>query len=67
DILSQDPRNPRDKSQKKDGVELGFFLHDFDAHFVVHGDVVTVLELQTGKTMHKKERRASPKRIGLTR
>ncbi|MFI5346840.1 MAG: tRNA (N6-threonylcarbamoyladenosine(37)-N6)-methyltransferase TrmO [Elusimicrobiota bacterium] len=67
DVLSQDLRNPRDKSQKKDGVELGFFLHDFDAHFVVHGDLVTVLELQTGKTMHKKERRTSPKRVALSR
>ena len=67
DILSQDLRNPRDKSQKKDGVELGFFLHDFDAHFVVRDGVATVLELQTGNTMHKKERRASPKRVTLKR
>jgi tRNA-Thr(GGU) m(6)t(6)A37 methyltransferase TsaA len=67
DILSQDLRNPRDKSQGKDGVELGFFLHDFDAHFVVHGGVATVLELQTGNTMHKKERRRPPKRVALAR
>lgn len=67
DVLSQDLRNPRDKSQRKDGVELGFFLHDFDAHFTVRGGVVTVLELQTGRTMHKKERRTPPKRVGLTR
>jgi tRNA-Thr(GGU) m(6)t(6)A37 methyltransferase TsaA len=26
DILSQDVRNPRDKSQMKDGLELGFFM-----------------------------------------
>lgn len=67
DILCQDLRNPRDKSQKKDGVELGFFLHDFDAHFVVREGTVTVLELQTGKAMHKKERRRPPKRVGLAR
>lgn len=67
DILSQDLRNPRDKSQGKDGVELGFFLHDFDAHFAVHGGTVTVLELQTGGTMHKKERRKAPKRVALAR
>lgn len=67
DILSQDLRNPRDKSQGKDGVELGFFLHDFDAHFVVRGGTATVLELQTGGAMHKKERRASPKRVALPR
>src|ERR1035437_3718113 len=35
DILSQDLRNPRDGSQLKDGIELCFFLHDFDAHYVV--------------------------------
>lgn len=67
DILSQDLRNPRDKSQMKDGVELGFFLHDFDAHYVVREGTATVLELQTGTTMHKKERRASPKRVALSR
>lgn len=67
DILSQDLRNPRDKSQKKDGVELGFFLHDFDAHYMVRDGTATVLELQTGNTMHKKERRTPPKKITLAR
>ena len=67
DILSQDPRNPRDKSQLKDGVDLGFFLHDFDAHFAVRDGVATVLELQTGGAMHKKERREPPKRVALSR
>ncbi|HEX4046180.1 MAG TPA: tRNA (N6-threonylcarbamoyladenosine(37)-N6)-methyltransferase TrmO, partial [Elusimicrobiota bacterium] len=42
DILSQDLRNPRDRSQLKDGVELGFFLHDFDAHYVVREGVAVV-------------------------
>jgi tRNA-Thr(GGU) m(6)t(6)A37 methyltransferase TsaA len=67
DILSQDLRNPRDRSQLKDGVELGFFLHDFDAHYVVRGGVAIVLKLVTGTTMHKKERRALPKRVALGR
>jgi hypothetical protein len=67
DILSQDLRNPRDRSQLKDGVELGFFLHDFDAHYVVREGVAVVLKLVTGTTMHKKVRRASPKRVALGR
>ena len=67
DILSQDLRNPRDRSQLKDGIELGFFLHDFDAHYVVREGVAVVLKLVTGTTMHKKERRASPKRVALGR
>jgi tRNA (adenine37-N6)-methyltransferase len=65
DILAQDLRNPRDKSQLKDGVELGFFLHDFDAHYLVREGVARVLKLVTGTTMHKKARRAAPKRIRL--
>lgn len=65
DILSQDLRNPRDKSQMKDGLELGFFLHDFDCHFSVRDGAATVLRLITGTTMHKKERRASPSKVKL--
>ncbi|UPT73665.1 MAG: tRNA (N6-threonylcarbamoyladenosine(37)-N6)-methyltransferase TrmO [Elusimicrobiota bacterium] len=65
DILSQDLRNSRDKSQNKDGLELGFFLYDFDVHFHVVGRTATVLELQTGNVMHKKERRVPPKAVGL--
>lgn len=65
DILSQDLRNARDKAQNKDGLELAFFLYDFDAHFRVDGGVVTLLELQTGNVMHKKERRVPPKKVGL--
>lgn len=67
DILSQDLRNPRDRSQLQDGLELGFFLYDFDAHYVVRGGVATVLKLVTGTTMHKKDRRAPPKRVALGR
>lgn len=65
DILSQDLRNPRDKAQTKDGLELGFFLHDFDCHFSVHNGVATVLRLVTGTKMHKKERRVSPTKVKL--
>lgn len=65
DILGQDLRNPRDKSQLKDGVELGFFLHDFDAHYLVREGVARVLKLITGTRMHKKERRVAPKIVRL--
>jgi tRNA-Thr(GGU) m(6)t(6)A37 methyltransferase TsaA len=66
DILTQDLRNPRDRSQNVDGLELGFFLYDFDVHFSVQGGTVTVLSLITGTTMHKKERRTPPKRVALS-
>ena len=66
DILTQDLRNPRDRSQNVDGLELGFFLHDFDVHFSVRGGTATVLSLVTGTLMHKKERRTPPKRVALS-
>ena len=65
DILSQDLRNPRDKSQMKDGLELGFFLYDFECRFAVRRGIATVVGLLTGTVMHKKERRASPARVKL--
>ena len=65
DILSQDLRNPRDKAQNKDGLELGFFLHDFECRFAVRAGTATVVRLLTGTVMHKKERRASPSRVKL--
>ena len=56
-ILGQDVRNPRDRSQSREGLDLGFFLYDFEARFWVKGDTATVLRLETGSKMHKKERR----------
>ena len=67
DILRCDLRNPRDKSQGADGLELGFFLHDFEARFVVRRGTATVTRLLTGTTMHKKDRREPPTRIELAR
>lgn len=64
DILRQDLRNPRDKAQSQDGLELGFFLHDFEARFVVRSGTVTLVRLLTGTTMHKNERRLPPRRVG---
>lgn len=65
DILSQDLRNPRDRAQNKDGLELGFFLHDFECRFAVRHGTATIVKLLTGTVMHKKERRSSPTRITL--
>lgn len=62
DILRHDLRNPRDRAQTKDGLELGFFLHDFEARFAVTGGTVTVVRLATGGAMHRKERRAPRRR-----
>ncbi len=67
DILRQDLRNPRDKSQNEEGLELGFFLHDFEVRFVVRAKTATVVRLLTGTTMHKKERRLPPERVELRR
>ena len=65
DILSQDVRNPRDKAQTKDGIDLGFFLYDFDAHFTVTNGTANVTHLVTGTTMHKAERREPPNVVEL--
>lgn len=65
DIMRQDLRNPRDRAQNKDGLELGFFLYDFECRFAVRNGTATVVGLLTGTVMHKKERRVSPKRITL--
>lgn len=60
EILTQDIRNPRDKVQSSDGRDLGFFLHDFEARFEVRDGVATLLRLDTGSKMWKKERRQKP-------
>lgn len=57
DILSQDIRNPRDRAQGTQGLDLGFFLHDFEARFWVKNGTATLLRLETGTKMHKNERR----------
>jgi tRNA-Thr(GGU) m(6)t(6)A37 methyltransferase TsaA len=66
DILGQDLRNPRDKAQNKDGLELGFFLHDFECRFAVRNGTATVVKLLTGTVMHKKERRVSPSKVTIS-
>lgn len=65
DILGQDLRNPRDKAQNKEGLELGFFLYDFECRFAVRHGTATVVRLLTGTVMHKKERRVSPSKVKL--
>ena len=61
DILRHDLRNPRDRAQTKEGLELGFFLHDFEARFCVKGGAVTLVRLATGRAMHRNERRSPGK------
>ncbi|MBI3504179.1 MAG: tRNA (N6-threonylcarbamoyladenosine(37)-N6)-methyltransferase TrmO [Proteobacteria bacterium] len=61
-ILSQDIRNPRDSAQREDGRDLGFFLYDFEARVSVTGRTATLLRLETGSKMHKKERREPARR-----
>ena len=65
DIMGQDLRNPRDKAQNKDGLELGFFLYDFECRFAVRNGTATVVKLLTGTVMHKKERRISPAKVKI--
>lgn len=65
DLLTQDPRNPRDKAQNAEGLELGFFLHDFEARFAVRKGTATVLKLLTGTTMHKKTPVSPPRAVGV--
>ena len=65
DIMSQDLRNPRDKAQNKDDLELGFFLYDFECRFAVKNGTATVVKLLTGTVMHKKQRRVSPTKVKL--
>ncbi|TPW18546.1 MAG: hypothetical protein FD126_3407, partial [Elusimicrobia bacterium] len=63
DVLRHDLRNHRDRAQTKDGLELGFYLYDFEARFSVRGASVTLVRLATGGQMHKKERRTPPRRL----
>ena len=65
DILGQDLRNPRDRAQNKEGLELGFFLHDFECRFAVRNGTATIVKPLTGTVMHKKERRVSPTKVKL--
>ena len=57
DVLRHDPRNPRDRAQRRDGLDLGFFLYDFEARFSVTGRTATLLRLELGAKMHRRERR----------
>jgi len=64
-IMRQDLRNPRDKAQNKDGLELGFFFYDFECRFAVRDGTATVIKLLTGTVMHKKQRRVSPSKVKI--
>lgn len=57
EALRQDLRNPRDRSQMKDGKPLAFLIYDWDVRYEVRGGAAVVLELVPGDTF-KKDRRA---------
>lgn len=55
-VLRQDLRNPRDRSQMKDGKVLGFFVYDLDVHYEVREGTARVLDVVPAQE-HKKARR----------
>lgn len=56
-VLRQDLRNPRDRSQMKEGKALEFFVYDYDVRYEVRGGVAKVLEILPAQE-YKKARKA---------
>lgn len=50
DVLRNDPRNMRDRSQMREGKELAFLLEDCDVHFHIKGSTATVIAIEYGAT-----------------
>lgn len=48
EVLSSDPRNPRDRAQRREGKELGFLLGDVDVCFRIDGRTAVVLLVEPG-------------------
>jgi len=59
EILSRDLRNHRDRSQMKEGKDLGFFIYDCDVHFEIRGRTATVTRIIPAKE-YKKHRKPPP-------
>lgn len=55
-VLRQDLRNPRDKSQLKDGKELAFLLYDWDVHYEIRAGEARVLFLRPVAELKKLRR-----------
>lgn len=55
-VLSQDLRNPRDKSQLRPGKTLEFFLYEWDVFFRVEGETAVVSAVEPAQD-YKKARR----------
>ena len=45
EVLRQDLRNPRDRSQMKDGKVMGFYVYDSDVHYEVRAGVAHILDV----------------------
>lgn len=58
-VLGNETRNPRDRSQLKDGKDLEVFLGDWDVHFRVASGEVFVTAIEPAKPW-KKARRVAP-------
>ena len=58
--LRQDMRNPRDKSQLKDGKRLAYFLYDTDVRYEVRDGVARVVELVPAETVKMAKKVAVP-------
>lgn len=59
EVLKQDPRNPRDRSQNAEGRALEMFLLDYDVHFRITDGRAEIFGLERAKEF-KKARRPPP-------
>lgn len=60
EVLRQDLRNPRDRSQMKEGKPLEFFVYDFDVRYEVREGVARVIEVLPAQEFKKARRRSAP-------
>ena len=60
EVLRQDLRNARDRSQMKEGHPLGFFLYDFDVHYEVRGGTARVTGIDSAKEADRARAVAPP-------
>lgn len=60
EVLRQDLRNSRDRSQMKEGKTLGFFIYDFDVHYAVRAGVARVIEILPAQDFKKARQAAAP-------
>ncbi len=61
EMLLQDPRNPRDRSQMRDGNDFELFLFDYLVRFSVVGREARVFKVEPAPEFTRKAPRPSPK------